>query len=155
MPAMLILLTSMSTLALLSKAMIAIPSLSLMLSSKTTSSGKRTLRLPGFCRAKTLALRDMAFAYVVSCGGQFCRLWILKCLSFRLSQWLHDHLIAFFTICVRRPATEVCGSSSNLCSTGRWVGVGFERALGVVEGPESKRCKAGLPGPGARGARGQ
>ena len=64
MPAMLILLTSMSTLALLSKAMIAIPSLSLMLSSKTTSSGKRTLRLPGFCRAKTLALRDMALAYV-------------------------------------------------------------------------------------------
>ena len=32
--------------------------------------------------------------------GSFCRLWILKCLSFRLSQWLHDHLIAFFTICV-------------------------------------------------------
>ena len=69
--------------------------------------------------------------------GTYGRLWILKCLSFRLSQWLHDHLIAFFTICVRRPATEVCGSLSNLCSTGRWVGVGFERALGVVEGPES------------------
>ena len=73
MPAMLILLTSMSTLALLSKAMIAIPSLSLMLSSKTTSSGKRTLRLPGFCRAKTLALRDMALAYVAlwwaDCAG--------------------------------------------------------------------------------------
>ena len=67
MPAMLILLTSMSTLALLSKAMIAIPSLSLMLSSKTTSSGKRTLRLPGFCRAKTLALRDMTLAYVALC----------------------------------------------------------------------------------------
>ena len=146
MPAMLILLTSMSTLALLSKAMIAIPSLSLMLSSKTTSSGKRTLRLPGFCRAKTLALRDMALAYVVPCGGQLCRLWILKCLSFRLSQWLHDHLIAFFTICVRRPATEVCGSLSNLCSTGRWVGVGFERALGVVEGPESLRASAARRG---------
>ena len=74
MPAMLILLTSMSTLALLSKAMIAIPSLSLMLSSKTTSSGKRTLRLPGFCRAKTLALRDMALAYVMPCGGQFLQI---------------------------------------------------------------------------------
>jgi len=66
MPAMLILFTSMSTLALRSSAMIAIPSLSLMLSSKTTSSGNRTLRLPGFCRAKTLALRDMTVSGTLS-----------------------------------------------------------------------------------------
>ena len=74
MPAMLILLTSMSTLALRNMAMMASPSASLMLSSKTTSSGKRTLRLPGFCRAKTLALRDMALAYVVPCAGQLLQI---------------------------------------------------------------------------------
>ena len=59
MPAMLILLTSMSTLALRNIAMMASPSASLMLSSKTTSSGKRTLRTPGCCRAKKEARRDI------------------------------------------------------------------------------------------------
>ena len=59
MPAILILSTSMSTLTLLSMVMMAWPSLSLMLSSNITSSGKRTLLLPGFCRANTLARRDI------------------------------------------------------------------------------------------------
>ena len=58
-PDMLIRSRSISTLALLSMFMIASPSLSLMWSSNTTSSGNLTLRLPGLSLAKTLALRDM------------------------------------------------------------------------------------------------
>ena len=60
MPDMLILLMSMSTLTLLSILMTASPSLSLMLSWNTISSGNLTRRWPGCVRAKKLARRDIS-----------------------------------------------------------------------------------------------
>ena len=146
MPAMLILLTSMSTLALLSKAMIAIPSLSLMLSSKTTSSGKRTLRLPGFCRAKTLALRDMALAYVAlwwaafaDCGSS--NVFPLGCHSGCMIILLPSSQFVFQGL--RRRSAVPRATFAALVGG---LGVGFERALGVVEGPESLRASAARRG---------
>ncbi len=57
LPALFILLMSMSTLALRSMSMTELASCSLISFSKITSSGNRTRRFPGFCRAKTLARR--------------------------------------------------------------------------------------------------
>ena len=143
MPAMLILLTSMSTLALRSSAMIAIPSLSLMLSSKTTSSGNRTLRLPGFCRAKTLALRDIAVA--LGSSATFANMQLRMCflrLPAQADTWSH----CLHKFCLLLPT--VCSKVSLSVSTGwcrapppatfapllaRWLGSFWARVGGWIE----------------------
>ena len=158
MPAMLILLTSISTLARRSNAMIAIPSLSLMLSSKTTSSGKRTLRLPGFCRANTLALRDMAVSYPCLCN--LCKIDLpsnvvpqIVCtsrytitLAARIKPLFSTPLCVFESVCVNRwvDAERLLLQPLHHCWLLGWGG--FERALGI-----QRCCKAGRAGLGAQG----
>ena len=154
MPAMLILMTSMSTLALRSSAMIAIPSLSLMLSSNTTSSGNRTLRLPGFCRAKTLALRDMA---VSRPSATFANMQLQMCFfrlpaqadtrSQCLQKFCHRLRTLCSEVCVNRLVQSV--SSCNLCTTAGLVGVVLSARWGV--GWSQRCCKAGRAGLGKQG----